>query len=130
MQTCPSSAELPLPTVAIVQVAAISLSGYSSTCSHAMQGRQLGLQPSTVLFGVQVAVLRSAVQMEQEQHFLIAKKLQELTGAKNIKLKPVIDEDLIAGFVVEYGSSQIDMSLAGQLNQITNDLEGREAALA
>lgn len=130
MQTCPSSAELPLPTVAIVQVAAISLSRYSSTCSHAMQGRQLGLQPSTVLFGVQVAVLRSAVQMEQEQHFLIAKKLQELTGAKNIKLKPVIDEDLIAGFVVEYGSSQIDMSLAGQLNQITNDLEGREAALA
>ena len=116
--------------MAIVQVAAISLSGYSSTCSHAMQGRQLGLQPSTVLFGVQVAVLRSAVQMEQEQHFLIAKKLQELTGAKNIKLKPVIDEDLIAGFVVEYGSSQIDMSLAGQLNQITNDLEGREAALA
>ena len=83
-----------------------------------------------MLPGVQVAVLRSAVQMEQEQHFLIAKKLQELTGAKNIKLKPVIDETLIAGFVVEYGSSQIDMSLAGQLNQITNDLENTEAALA
>ena len=96
----------------------------------ANQGQQLGWQLSTVLPGVQVAVLRSAVQMEQEQHFLIAKKLQELTGAKNIKLKPVIDESLIAGFVVEYGSSQIDMSLAGQLNQITNDLEGSEAAMA
>ena len=57
--------------------------------------------------GVQVATLRSAVKLEQEQQFLIAKKLQELTGSKNIKLKPVIDEELIAGFVVEYGSSQV-----------------------
>lgn len=29
---------------------------------------------------------------------------------QNIKLKPVIDESLIAGFVVEYGSSAIDLS--------------------
>ena len=62
------------------------------------------------LTDTQVATLRSAVKLEQEQQFLIAKKLQELTGSKNIKLKPVIDETLIAGFVVEYGSSQIDLS--------------------
>ena len=55
----------------------------------------------------QVATLRSAVKLDHEQHFQIAKKLQELTGSKNIKLKPVIDEELIAGFVVEYGSSQV-----------------------
>ncbi len=58
---------------------------------------------------LQVATLRSAVKLEQEQQFLIAKKLQELTGSKNIKLKPVIDESLIAGFVVEYGSSQVSV---------------------
>ena len=58
----------------------------------------------------QVATLRSAVKLEQEQQFLIAKKLQELTGSKNIKLKPVVDADLVAGFVVEYGSTQIDLS--------------------
>lgn len=46
---------------------------------------------------LQVATLRSAVKLEQEQQFLIAKKLQELTGSKNIKLKPVIDQSLIAG---------------------------------
>eukprot|EP00955_Chlamydomonas_euryale_P065137 359159-Chlamydomonas_euryale.AAC.22 len=38
-----------------------------------------------------VAVVRSAVKLEQEQQFLIAKKLQELTGSKNIKLRPMID---------------------------------------
>lgn len=48
-------------------------------------------------------MLRSAVKLEQEQQFLIAKKLQELTGSKNIKLKPVVDPELVAGFVVEYG---------------------------
>lgn len=78
--------------------------------------------------GVQVATLRSAVKLEQEQQFLIAKKLQELTGSKNIKLKPVLDDSLIAGFVVEYGSSQIDLSVKGQLDKISNELE--EAALA
>jgi F-type H+-transporting ATPase subunit delta len=62
------------------------------------------------LTDTQVATLRSAVKLEQEQQFLIAKKLQELTGSKNIKLKPVVDADLVAGFVVEYGSTRIDLS--------------------
>jgi len=75
------------------------------------------------LTDTQVATLRSAVKLEQEQQFLIAKKLQELTGSKNIKLKPVIDESLIAGFIVEYGSSQIDLSVKGQLDKITQELQ-------
>ena len=74
------------------------------------------------LTDTQVAILRSAVKLEQEQQFLIAKKLQELTGSKNIKLKPIIDESLIAGFVVEWGSSQIDLSVKGQLDKIGSDL--------
>ena len=69
-----------------------------------------------------MATLRSAVKLEQEQQFLIAKKLQELSGARNVKIVPVIDETLIAGFVVEWGASQIDLSVKGQLNKITNEL--------
>ncbi|GBF98293.1 F-type H+-transporting ATPase subunit delta [Raphidocelis subcapitata] len=74
------------------------------------------------LTDTQVATLRSAVKLEQEQQFLIAKKLQELTGSKNIKLKPVIDTTLIAGFVVEYGSSQIDLSIRGQVERVADSL--------
>ena len=69
-----------------------------------------------------VATLRSAVKLEQEQQFLIAKKLQELSGARNVKIVPVIDESLIAGFVVEWGASQIDLSVKGQLNKISAEL--------
>jgi F-type H+-transporting ATPase subunit delta len=62
------------------------------------------------------------VKLEQEQQFLIAKKLQELTGSKNIKLRPVIDKGLIAGFVVEYGSSQIDLSVKNQIERCAEQL--------
>ena len=66
--------------------------------------------------------MRSAVKLEQEQQFLIAKKLQELTGSKNIKLRPVIDAGLVGGFVVEYGSSQIDLSIRGQVERVAESL--------
>ena len=69
--------------------------------------------------------MTSAVQLENEQQFLIAKKLQEMTGAKNIKLKPQVDASLIGGFVVTYGtggSQQIDMSVAGQLEKVASSM--------
>ena len=40
-----------------------------------------------------------------------------MTGAKNIKLKPEVDESLLGGFVVKYGkdgSGFIDMSVKGK----------------
>merc|ERR1719276_3718 len=73
----------------------------------------------------QVATVTSAVQLENEQQFLIAKKLQEMTGAKNIKLKPQVDASLIGGFVVTYGangSQQIDMSVAGQIEKVASSM--------
>ena len=83
----------------------------SEPVSQKLFSRQKAYRDLTWHMTVQVATLRSAVKLEQEQQFLIAKKLQELTGSKNIKLKPVIDEELIAGFVVEYGSSQVRCSV-------------------
>ena len=86
--------------------------------------------PDSACISAQVATLRSAVRMEQENQFLIAKKLQELTGSKNIKLKPVIDESLIAGFVIEFGSSQIDLSVRGRLEKIEAELYKNQGVLA
>uniref|UniRef100_A0A7S0ICP6 Uncharacterized protein n=1 Tax=Micromonas pusilla TaxID=38833 RepID=A0A7S0ICP6_MICPS len=73
----------------------------------------------------QVATVTSAVKLENEQQFMIAKKIQEMTGAKNIKLKPEVDPSLLGGFVVTYGkdgSGYIDMSVAGQVRQLKNDI--------
>lgn len=67
------------------------------------------------------------MQLEEEEQFEIAQTLQRLSGAKNIKLKPVIDPSLIAGFIIEFGSSQIDMSVKGQLSRIRTDLREKAA---
>lgn len=75
-----------------------------------------------------IVTFQSAVKLEQEQQFLIAKKLQELTGSKNIKLRPMIDTSLIAGFVVEYGSSQIDLSIKGQIEKVAEQLTSEMTA--
>jgi len=78
------------------------------------------------LTDTQVATVTSASKMENEQQFQIAKKLQELTGAKNIKLKPEVDDSLIGGFVVQFGkdgSGFIDMSVSGQLKKLASTLK-------
>merc|ERR1712003_101518 len=55
----------------------------------------------------------------------IAKKLQKLTGAKNIKLKPKVDASLISGMIIQYGkggSKLLDLSAKGQLATIEAQL--------
>merc|ERR1719420_1468844 len=58
----------------------------------------------------QITIVKSAVALEEEQLFEIAKKIKELTRSKTVEIRPVIDEGVIGGFIVEYGSNQIDLS--------------------
>merc|ERR1712157_54550 len=67
----------------------------------------------------------SAAALDNDQQFEIAKKLQSLTGAKNIKLKPKVDDSLISGIIIQYGkggSKLLDMSVKGQLDKIETGL--------
>jgi F-type H+-transporting ATPase subunit delta len=74
----------------------------------------------------QTATVISAVKLENEQQFSIAKKLQAMTGAKNIKLKPVIDASILGGFIIKYGkdgSASVDLSVKGQMDAISASLQ-------
>ena len=76
-----------------------------------------------------VAVVTSAVKLENSQQALIAKKLQSMTGSRNVKLKSIVDSNLIAGFIVKYGkdgSQEIDMSVKGQLERLAAQFEYAE----
>merc|ERR1711924_569651 len=69
----------------------------------------------------EVATVTSAAALDNDQQFEIAKKLQSLTGAKNIKLKLKVDASLISGIIIQYGkggSKLLDMSIKGQLEKI------------
>lgn len=79
----------------------------------------------------QVANVMSAVKIEKPQLALIAKKIQSLCGAKNVRIKNIVDPSLIAGFIVQYGkdgSRYIDMSVKGQLDRLASQFQAAEQA--
>ncbi|XP_028766194.1 ATP synthase delta chain, chloroplastic-like [Neltuma alba] len=78
------------------------------------------------LTNTELAVVSSVVKLEAEQLSQIAKQVQKLTGAKNVRIKTVIDPSLVAGFTVRYGNSGsklIDMSVKKQLEDIAAQLD-------
>ncbi|KAL1196037.1 ATP synthase subunit delta [Cardamine amara subsp. amara] len=85
------------------------------------------------LTDTQMAEVRSVVKLEPPQLAQIAKQVQKLTGAKNVRVKTVIDPSLVAGFTIRYGDSGsklIDMSVKKQLEDIAEQLELGEIQLA
>lgn len=81
------------------------------------------------LTDTQVAFVSSALKLENHQLAQIAKKIQSLTGAKNIKLKSIIDSSLIAGFVIRFGkdaSRMIDMSVKSRLDLLSAQINSTE----
>lgn len=78
------------------------------------------------LTNTELAVVSSVVKLQSDNLAQIAKKVQKLTGAKNVRIKNVIDQSLIAGFTIRYGSSGsklIDMSIKKQLQEIASQLD-------
>ncbi|KAK1435499.1 hypothetical protein QVD17_01263 [Tagetes erecta] len=85
------------------------------------------------LTNTEMAVVSSVVPLEEQHLAQIAKQVQKLTGAKNVRLKTVIDESLVAGFTIRYGNSGsklIDMSVKKQLDEIAAQLEIGDISLA
>ncbi|KAJ6696791.1 hypothetical protein OIU85_003170 [Salix viminalis] len=81
----------------------------------------------------QLAVVSSVVALESQHLAQIAKQVQKMTGAKNVRIKTVIDPSLVAGFTVRYGNSGsklIDMSVKKQLEEITAQLDLSDIELA
>lgn len=81
----------------------------------------------------ELAVVTSVVALESQHLAQIAKQVQKLTGAKNVRIKTVIDESLVAGFTIRYGSAGsklIDMSVKKQLEEIAAQLDVGDIQLA
>lgn len=69
-----------------------------------------------------VADVYSTIILTEIQKKALQKKLQIITNSKEIELIIHIRPELIGGFVIKIGSKVIDMSISGQLNQITSYL--------
>ncbi|KAE8712992.1 ATP synthase delta chain [Hibiscus syriacus] len=85
------------------------------------------------LTDTELAVVSSVVPLESQHLAQIAKQVQKLTGAKNVRIKTKIDPSLVAGFTIRYGNSGsklIDMSVKKQLEEIAAQLEVGDIQLA
>ncbi|CAH8351884.1 unnamed protein product [Eruca vesicaria subsp. sativa] len=75
----------------------------------------------------ELVVVKSVVKLEAPHLAQVARLVQRLTGARNVRIRTVIDESLIAGFTIRFGSSGskvIDMSVKKQLQDITALVQG------
>ncbi|KAK7291551.1 hypothetical protein RIF29_06789 [Crotalaria pallida] len=85
------------------------------------------------LTDTELAIVSSVVKLESQHLAQIAKQVQKLTGAKNVRIKTVLDPSLVAGFTVRYGNSGsklIDMSVKKQLEEIATQLDLGDIKLA
>ncbi|XP_057822610.1 ATP synthase delta chain, chloroplastic [Cryptomeria japonica] len=82
------------------------------------------------LTDTELAIVTSAVKLENRHLHAIAKKVQSFTNAKNVRLKTVIDPSLIAGFTIRFGSSgsnMIDMSVKTELEKLAGQIGYNES---
>ncbi|PKA55181.1 ATP synthase delta chain, chloroplastic [Apostasia shenzhenica] len=71
----------------------------------------------------------SAVELDERQVDLIARKMKKITGFTNLRMEKTIDPSLIAGFVISYGddgSQIIDLSVKGQLANLAARVESTD----
>ncbi|KAA8538013.1 hypothetical protein F0562_027407 [Nyssa sinensis] len=85
------------------------------------------------LTDTELAIVTSVVKLDSQHLAQIAKGVQRLTGAKNVRIKTVLDPSLVAGFTIRYGNSSsklIDMSVKKQLEDIAAQLDLGDIQLA
>ncbi|KAI3804655.1 hypothetical protein L1987_26362 [Smallanthus sonchifolius] len=56
-----------------------------------------------------MTIVTSVVQLEKQHLAQIAKQVQKLTGARNVRIKTTIDDSLVAGFTIRYGNAQLKL---------------------
>ncbi|XP_065847201.1 ATP synthase subunit delta, chloroplastic-like [Euphorbia lathyris] len=85
------------------------------------------------LTDTELATVTSVVKLESQHLAQIAKQVQKLTGAKNVRIKTLIDPSLVAGFTIRYGQSGsklIDLSVKKQLEEIASQIDLGDIQLA
>ncbi|KAF6163414.1 hypothetical protein GIB67_029263 [Kingdonia uniflora] len=100
----------------------------SSFLSSVMETEKLNLIKKENALAVFVS---SAVKLERRQLNQIAKKMQKVTGSRNVTLENTIDPSLIAGFIITYEKEEdvqcvIDLSVKGELAQLTARIENTD----
>jgi len=72
------------------------------------------------LKGIKIVTVCTYVPLTYKEEAEICRKLEDLTGSKEIKLVRTSDLNLLGGFILEVDSSRIDMSIKGAIRRLSN----------
>ena len=81
---------------------------------------ELQVQYNTIK-GLQVAEITTTINLDDELREKFNELVAEISG-KKAKLKEVVDESIVAGFVLNVGDRRLDHSIKTQLNNIKREL--------
>lgn len=81
------------------------------------------LQLVWALEGIKIVKFQTVIPLSYKQEEDLISQLKEFTGSKEIRLIKKIDKSILGGLVLQIDSQVIDISLKGQLRQISNNLE-------
>ena len=72
---------------------------------------------------IKVVTVETVVPLSYRQERRIIRELKEFTNAKEIRLIRKVDKSILGGLVIKIDSQVIDISLKGQLRQISSSLD-------
>jgi F-type H+-transporting ATPase subunit delta len=104
--------------------------GLASLVVAAGRGRELPdivdalLEMSATQEGRQVAEVRSAIDLSEDQQTRLAEALKSATGAE-VDVRVVVDPNVVGGLVVRVGDQVIDGSVRHRLAQLRESLSAR-----
>jgi len=75
------------------------------------------------LADIKIVEVLSAVKLSEMQESLLTTKILKISGAKRIKLVTKLDKTLLGGMLIKIGSQEIDLSLKGQLRNVSSLLQ-------
>ena len=72
---------------------------------------------------IKIVTVQTVVPLSYRQERRIIRELKEFTGAKEIRLIREVDKGILGGLVIKIDSQVIDISLKGQIRQMSSSLD-------
>ncbi len=76
-------------------------------------------------YHIQSGKLVTAVPIDPEREEQFIRRIQKIVGGK-LEVDPVVDPDIIGGFVLSLGDNRWDASISGELTRIRSTLKGQQ----
>lgn len=76
-------------------------------------------------YHIQSGKLVTAVPIDPEREKQFIRRIQKIVGGK-LEVDPVVDPDIIGGFVLSLGDNRWDASISGELTRIRSQLKGQQ----